>query len=247
LILQVLGVIPARYDSKRFPGKSLFKIRGKTLLEWVYTNSKRSRLINRLIIATDDSRIADCAKSFGAEVFLSGTRHNCGSERVAEVASRLKYPIVVNIQGDEISINSEIIRLAVNALKSDSKAWVGTIVHKIDNTKELNNPDLVKVVVDNHRRALYFSRNPIPYISAKNIKSTVHYGHIGIYAFRNKCLQMFAGIKQGQLEKIEKLEQLRVLENGGIIAIAMTKNKLISINRPRDVKSVERILNLQDK
>jgi len=244
LILQVLGVIPARYDSKRFPGKPLFKIQGKTLLEWVYINSRRSRTIDRLIIATDDSRIANCAQSFGAEVFMSTTRHNCGSERVAEVANKIKAPIVVNIQGDEIGINAEIIRLAVNALKSDSKAWAGTIVHKIDDLKELKNPDLVKVVVDNNRRALYFSRNPIPYLSAKHIKNTVYYGHIGVYAFRNKYLQKFAGIKQGQLEKAEKLEQLRILENRGIISIATSKQKLISINRPRDVKSVERIITL---
>jgi 3-deoxy-manno-octulosonate cytidylyltransferase (CMP-KDO synthetase) len=247
LTVRVLGVIPVRYDSKRFPGKALFKIKGKPLIEWVYLNSKRSRIVDRLIIATDDDRIAECARSFGAEVFMSKRKHRCGSERIAEVAAGLNYPIVVNIQGDEISISAEIIRLAVNALKSDTKAWAGTVAHKIDNPDEIENPDLVKVVVDNHKRALYFSRNPIPSVSPNGLRETTYYGHIGVYAFRNKYLQRFAGLKQGQLEKAEKLEQLRILEHGGIIAVSISGKNGISINRRRDIKWVEKKLNLQDR
>ena len=245
--LRILGVIPVRYDSKRFPGKALFKIQGKPLIEWVYMRSRRSRMIERLIIATDDERIAECARSFGAEVFMSKHRHNCGSERIAEAAANLNYPLVVNIQGDEISITSETIRLAVNALKSDTKAWAGTVAHKIDGPGEIENPDLVKVVVDNHKRALYFSRSPIPAVSPNNLRETTYYGHIGVYAFRNKYLQRFAGLKRGQLEKAEKLEQLRILEHGGIIAVSISGKRGISINRKRDIKRVEKILNLQDR
>lgn len=242
--LRVLGVIPVRYDSKRFPGKALFKIKGRPLIEWVYKKSKRSRLIERLVIATDDERIASCARSFGAEVFMSKRKHSCGSERIAEVAANLNYPLVVNIQGDEISISAEIIRLAVNALKSDTKAWVGTVAHKIDSPSEIENPDLVKVVVDNRKRALYFSRNPIPIVSSKNLRETTYYGHIGVYAFRNKYLQRFAGLKRGRLEKAEKLEQLRILEHGGIIAVSISGKPSISINRHRDIKWVEKHIKL---
>ena len=237
--MSILGVIPVRYNSKRFPGKALFKIKGRPLIEWVYSRTKRCRLIDRLIIATDDDRIADCARSFGAEVFMSHKRHTCGTERIAEAAAQFKYPIVVNIQGDEISITSEIIRKAVGALQSDPRAWVGTVAHTITSADELKNPDLVKVVVDNDRNALYFSRCPIPYTSSTNSIKLAHYGHIGVYAFRHKYLQKFSVLKQGQLEKIEKLEQLRVLENGGRIKVAITKHKLVSINRRKDVKWVE--------
>lgn len=237
--MKVLGIIPVRLDSKRFPGKALYKIKGKPMLEWVYLRTKRSRLIDRLIIATDNDRIAECADSFGAEVFMSKKRHNCGSERIAEVASKFNYPYVVNIQGDEISITSEIIRLALNALKSSPQAWMGTVAFPIDDPKELKNPDLVKVVVDKSKNALYFSRCAVPYTSNLLEKNVTHYGHIGVYAYRNKYLKKFAALKQGQLERTENLEQLRILEHGGLVRVAFTKKKSISINRRSDIKWVE--------
>jgi 3-deoxy-manno-octulosonate cytidylyltransferase (CMP-KDO synthetase) len=239
--LRILGVIPARYDSKRFPGKVLFKIKDKPLLQWVYENALRSRIIDRLIIATDDERVAECARGFGAEVFISRKRHKCGSERVAEAASRFNYPLVVNIQGDEISISPETIRLAVNALKSDTKAWAGTVSFRIENAPDLKNPDLVKVIVDKHKNALYFSRSIIPYSSKTTGKHAEYFGHIGVYAFRNKYLQKYAGLKQGPLEKSEKLEQLRILEHGGKIVVALSKSKTISINRRTDIRTLNNI------
>jgi 3-deoxy-manno-octulosonate cytidylyltransferase (CMP-KDO synthetase) len=239
--LRILGVIPARYDSKRFPGKVLFKIKGKPLLQWVYENTSRSRLIDRLIIATDDQRVAECARGFGAKVFISRRRHKCGSERVAEAAAGLNYPLVVNIQGDELSISPEIIRLAVNALKSDTKAWAGTVSFRIENDRELKNPDLVKVVVDNRKNALYFSRSIIPSSSKTTGKFAEYFGHIGVYAFRNNYLQKFAGLKQGPLEKSEKLEQLRILEHGGKIVVALSKSKTISINRRTDIRTLKNL------
>jgi 3-deoxy-manno-octulosonate cytidylyltransferase (CMP-KDO synthetase) len=239
--LRILGVIPARYDSKRFPGKVLFKIKGKPLLQWVYENTSRSRLIDRLIIATDDQRVAECARGFGAEVFISRRRHKCGSERVAEAAAGLNFPLVVNVQGDELSISPEIIRLAVNALKSDTKAWAGTVSFRIENERELKNPDLVKVVVDNRKNALYFSRSIIPFSSKTTGKFAEYFGHIGVYAFRNNYLQKFAGLKQGPLEKSEKLEQLRILEHGGKIVVALSKSKTISINRRTDIRTLNNL------
>lgn len=239
--MRILGVIPARYDSKRFPGKVLIKIKGKPLLQWVYENALRSRIIDRLIIATDNQRVAECASGFGAEVFISGRKHKCGSERVAEAASGLNYPVVVNIQGDEISISPEIIRLAISALKSDTKAWAGTVSFRIENALELKNPDLVKVIVDNRKNALYFSRSIIPFSSKTTGKSAEHFGHIGVYAFRNKYLQKYAGLKQGPLEKSEKLEQLRILEHGGKIVVALSKSKTISINRRTDIRTLNKI------
>jgi len=233
--LQTLGVIPARYQSKRFPGKILFKIKGKPLIQWVYEGARRSRLIDRLIIATDDDRIAESAEGFGAEVFMSQNRHKCGSERVAEVAAGLKYPIVINIQGDEYSITAEILRVAINAVKSDTKAWCGTVAFPLKNASDIKNPDLVKVVVDNHKNALYFSRCTIPHNAENRKGRTQYFGHIGVYAFRNKYLQKFAGLKQMPLEKAEKLEQLRILEHGGKIVVAFTKIKTLSINRRTDI------------
>lgn len=238
--MRILGVIPARYHSKRFPGKILFEIKGKPLIQWVYEGAKRSRLIDRLIIATDDDRIAECARGFGAEVFISRRRHKCGSERVAEAAAELNYAIVVNIQGDEYSIHPETVRAAVNAVKSDTKAWCGTVAFPLKNVSDIKNADLVKVVVDKHKNALYFSRSTIPHDAENKTGRTQYFGHIGVYAFRNKYLQKFAGLKQMPLEKAEKLEQLRILEHGGKIIVAITKIKTISINRRTDIRTLSK-------
>ncbi len=238
--MRILGVIPARYQSKRFPGKILFKIKGKPLIQWVYEGAKRSRLIDRLIIATDDDRIAECAEGFGAEVFMSRRRHKCGSERVAEVARKFNFPIVVNIQGDEYSIRPEIIRAAVNAVKSNTKTWAGTVAFPLKSAADIKNPDLVKVIVDKDKNALYFSRCTIPHNAEKKTGRTQYFGHIGVYAFRNKYLQKFAGLKQMPLEKAEKLEQLRILEHGGKIVVVFTKIKTISINRRTDIRTLRK-------
>jgi len=244
--VKILGVIPVRYDSKRFPGKALRKIHGRTILEWVYRRAARSRLIDRLIIATDDTRIVDCAYAFGAEVFLSRRPHSCGSERVAEVARRLRYPVVVNIQGDEVTIRPEIISHAIRALLSHPRIWAGTVAFRLRKPEKIKNPDLVKVVVDRGGRGLYFSRSIIPYSAAIEDKATAYYGHIGVYAFRNKYLQKFAGLKPGTLELAEQLEQLRILENGGTIAVAFVNEESISINRRADLRWAEKNLDWQE-
>ncbi len=234
--MKALGVIPARYDSKRFQGKALFKIKGKPLIEWVYLSCKKSRTLDKLIIATDDERIAEAARNFGAEVFMSKKRHRCGTERVAEAAADRKYPIVVNIQGDEMNISTKIIRRTIKKLESEPKSWAATAAFRISDFEQVKNPDLVKVIVDRSGNALYFSRSVIPYNADEEKRAREFYGHIGIYAFRNSYLQKFARLSQGPLEKAEKLEQLRILEHGGRIVISITGEQTISINRRTDLK-----------
>lgn len=243
--MKTVGVIPLRMGSKRFPGKALHKIKGRPLAEWVYNGAKRSRMLDKLIIATDDKKIAEFAESIGAECVISDKKHSCGSERVAEAVAKYKPKIVVNIQGDEIGADAELIRLSIKAVEGDKYAWAGTVARLLK-AKEIENNDNVKVVVDNWKRALYFSRCPIP-CKADGVKGRVeYYGHVGVYAFRYKFLQKFAELKPTPLEKAEKLEQLRILEHGGIISVAFTKNDYISINRKSDIKTAEGKLKLQD-
>jgi len=241
--LKVVGVIPVRFDSQRFPGKALFKIEGKTVLEHVYTRACRYRAFERLIIATDDARIEQCARELGAECFVSKRRHSCGSERVAEAVAGIKTDIVVNIQGDEVLLKPELISAAIRAVRSDPSVSCGTVCHPIESDAEFANGDLVKVVIDRNRQALYFSRSPIPNIvDAKLRKGTPRLGHIGIYAFRKAALQRFARLKPTPYEKAEHLEQLRLIESGMKMKVSLTNFKNFSLNRKQDIPHIRRIL-----
>jgi 3-deoxy-manno-octulosonate cytidylyltransferase (CMP-KDO synthetase) len=240
--LITIGVIPARYESSRFKGKLLFKIAGKSVIRHVYDRALECKSLDRVIIASDDSRIVDHAVGFGAETYLSKKKHTCGTERVAEAVARKRSDVIVNIQGDEVLIRPEVVESAIGALLSDKDADCGTVCHEIASMDDFRNPDLVKVVIDRNCNALYFSRSPIPYLKGGKRRTAPLYGHIGVYAFRRDALMRFTRLKRGTLEAAESLEQLRILESGMRIKVNLTKFKNISLNRKRDVPLIRNIL-----
>lgn len=233
--MKVLGVIPARYDSTRFPGKPLADINGKPMLLWCYESSLKSKLIDKLIVATDDKRIFSAVKKSGGEVVMTSKKHRSGTDRIAEAAKKFKCDIVVNIQGDEPFIDYRIIDKAIKTLKKDKSAQVSTAARRITHKKEINDPNNVKIVFDNKFNAIYFSRSVIPFDrDAKG--NTNYYKHYGLYVYRKDYLMKITKMPESKLEKIEKLEQLRILENGGKIKIVLTNKDSISIDTREDLK-----------
>lgn len=236
--MKVIGIIPVRFKSKRFPGKPLVFILGKPMIQHVYERAKKAKLLDDLIIATDDKRIFAKVKEFDGKVVLTG-EHPTGTDRCAEVARKIKASIVVNIQGDEPVIDPKIIDDAVLPLIKDKKILVSTLVHKIEDENDLENPNIVKVVLDKNNFALYFSRSIIPYY--KNIKK-IFYKHIGLYIYRKNFLLKFVNMPQSNLEKAEELEQLRILENGYKIKVVLTNYSSIPVDEKKDIKKVENFL-----
>ncbi|MFO7761840.1 MAG: 3-deoxy-manno-octulosonate cytidylyltransferase [Thermodesulfobacteriota bacterium] len=235
------GIIPTRYVSSRFKGKPLAPILGKPMIWHVYTRACLCPLMEKVILATDSEKIYSVAKSLDIPVLTTSSDHTCGTERVLEAASIIGVPdngIVLNIQGDEPALVPEMLTELVS-LFSFPEVLVSTIAHSIDNS-EAENPDQVKVVVGRDGRALYFSRSLIPY--PRDGKPGGFYGHIGIYGFRMKVLRKFAELDKGFLEKKEKLEQLRLLENGIPINVVKTSHKGYGVDRPEDIALVEQIL-----
>ena len=246
-------IIPARYESTRFPGKPLAKISGKPMLEWVVSIAKGAKKADKVIVATDDKRIYDFVKNqlqVGAgqdlpskrvEVAMTLKEHKCGTDRIAEVVrhnSDIKY--IVNLQGDEPLMPSEYIDKVLELLLN-SKADMASLIVPISNTDEITNPNIVKVVVDKDGFALYFSRSPIPY--NREQKGNIQYfKHIGIYAYTREAILQFSLLPQSMLETTEQLEQLRALENGIKIKLEMVPKLFPAIDRPEDVKMVEDVL-----
>jgi len=228
-----IGIIPARYASRRFPGKPLALIQGKPMLQWVYERACKASALDRVVIATDDSRILKAAKGFGAEAELTSPAHRSGTERVAEVAAGMEYPIVINIQGDEPLLQYELVDLLVEALQDDSLPMV-TAARKTSDLALLADHNIVKVVVDLRGEALYFSRSPIPYAVTDYFLQ-----HIGIYGFQKDFLLHFSQIPCSRLEEMEKLEQLRALENGARIKVIETDLSSCSVDVPQDINKVE--------
>jgi 3-deoxy-manno-octulosonate cytidylyltransferase (CMP-KDO synthetase) len=231
----VLGVIPARYASSRFPGKSLALIAGKPMVQHVWERAARCCRIDRLIIATDDDRIAAAARSFGAEVQITRADHQSGSDRVAEVAQSHPHELVVNIQGDEPLIDYNAIQAAIVALESAPGAQMATLGKMITNPAEVENPNVVKVVKDLAGNAIYFSRYPIPYQRGGPVAI---FKHIGLYAYRREFLLQYSAMPVGPLEKAECLEQLRALENGHRIAVAETAYDSLGVDTPEDLEEI---------
>ncbi|MEO0141403.1 MAG: 3-deoxy-manno-octulosonate cytidylyltransferase [candidate division WOR-3 bacterium] len=236
--MRTLAVIPARFGSRRFPGKPLVKILDKPMIQWVWEAVSKSTSITSAVIATDDERIARTAVEFGARVVMTSPDHPSGSDRVAEVARRARVGFIVNIQGDEPLLEPSVIDAVVEALHRDSEADITTPVTQIEE-EEARNPDVVKVVVDRKGRALYFSRALIPYPARHQ---TTFLRHIGIYAFRKYALLSFVQHGPSTLERIEGLEQLRALEMGLKIKAVQVKFRSCSVDRPEDVPVVERLL-----
>ncbi len=245
-------VIPARYDSTRFPGKPLAPLKGKPIIQHVFENSRNARAAEDVIVATDSETIFERVSSFGGKAVMTSSDHVSGTDRVAEVAALLHCDIIVNVQGDEPLIRPWMIDDAVGLL-TDERAHIGTLVKKIVNPEEVVDPNVVKVVFDGDGFALYFSRSPIPYhrdewkeLSTFSVQRSLFlvFKHIGIYAYRRDVLLKLTRMKPSKLEEREKLEQLRALENGVRIKVKETSTETIGVDTPQDLERVERWLNL---
>lgn len=234
--MRVLGVIPARYESTRLPGKPLADINGKPMVQWVYESAARSSILDLLIVATDDERVMKAVSSFGGRAELTSKEHSTGTDRVAEVAGKIDAEVVVNIQGDEPFVHPGMIEEIVIPLLNDQSIPMCTIKREIKKEDELTDPNVVKVVTDLSGFALYFSRSLIPYPRHRDMLHA--YEHIGLYAYRRDFLMKLSSLKPTPLEKTESLEQLRALENGYKIKVVLTKHEYValSVDTPEDLE-----------
>ncbi|MCF8277827.1 MAG: 3-deoxy-manno-octulosonate cytidylyltransferase [Flavobacteriales bacterium] len=245
---KIVGIIPSRYASTRFPGKPLVDIAGKSMIERVYEQASKAKLLDEVIVATDDQRIFDHVQSFGGKVMMTSSEHQSGTDRCAEVLSRLKdVDVVINIQGDEPFIEPEQIdQLAM--LFSADETQIATLIKRIENEEDLISDTVIKVVKTPKNNAIYFSRTAIPYLKGVErtqwLNETAFYKHIGIYAYRAETLKTVSKLPQSDLEKKESLEQLRWLENGFQIQLAETEHESNSVDTPEDLARLLRARNL---
>jgi 3-deoxy-manno-octulosonate cytidylyltransferase (CMP-KDO synthetase) len=238
---KILGVIPARYASSRFPGKALALLDSRTMLEHVYERVSMARYLSSVVIATDDERIRDEARRFGARVQMTRPDHLSGTDRVAEVASAFPdAELVVNIQGDEPLIDPGAIDAALFPLLDDPQIPMGTLKKRIEDPREISDPNVVKVVTDHFGNAIYFSRSPIPY--TRDAGNYPHFKHTGLYVYRREFLMGYSDLPVGALEKAEKLEQLRALENGFTIRVVETDYESMGVDTPADLERVQMLL-----
>jgi 3-deoxy-manno-octulosonate cytidylyltransferase (CMP-KDO synthetase) len=235
---RILGVIPARFASSRFPGKALAIIAGKPMIQHVFERAGRSRYLTDLVIATDDDRIAAAARTFRAPVRMTRSDHPSGTDRVAEVASADRAELIVNIQGDEPLIDPEAIDAAILAVVGDPSVAMGTLMKRIENPDEVSNPNVVKVVSDLQGRAIYFSRLPVPYVRETGFAQLTRFKHIGLYIYRRDLLLAYPDLPVGPLERSERLEQLRALENGHPIRVVETDYDSLGIDTPEELERV---------
>ncbi|WP_282011390.1 3-deoxy-manno-octulosonate cytidylyltransferase [Nitrospina watsonii] len=256
---KVLAVIPARWGSTRFPGKPLAPLLGRPMIQWVTERAQSASSISEVIVATDDERIAKAVEGFGGQAVMTSPDHESGSDRIAEVVSDRACDVVVNVQGDEPLIPPENIEQVVQILLADKDAAAATLMSAIDNYEDVFDPNVVKVVADNTGRALYFSRSPIPYLrdawqnkSPEQIRSEpfperTWFRHIGLYAYRCDFLLEYTRLQQTPLERQERLEQLRILENGFAIRVGETDRVSLGVDREEDLRKVESLAKAQEQ
>jgi len=236
-------VIPARYGSTRLAGKPLISLAGRPMIQRVYEQAKMAQRVDRVIVATDDERIVEAVAGFGGEACMTRTEHRTGTERIAEVAAREEGEVFVNVQGDEPLLDPAAIDTAVDALLEEPQASISTVATPIKTPDDIMDPNVVKTVLDFDGNALYFSRAPIPWVRDTASKIQVrHLKHLGLYVFQREALLEYATLPQGELEKIEQLEQLRCLENGWKIRVAEVEHDAVSVDVPEDVARVEKLL-----
>jgi 3-deoxy-manno-octulosonate cytidylyltransferase (CMP-KDO synthetase) len=240
---RILGVIPARFASSRFPGKPLAVIAGKPMIQHVFERASQARYLSALTIATDDDEIAAAALSFGAPVRMTRADHLSGTDRVAEVASADAAELIVNIQGDEPLIDPEAIDAAILSLLDDPTTPMGTLKKRIEVPDEITNPNVVKVVTDFTGRAIYFSRLPIPYVREEDGSAVLltRFKHVGLYVYRRELLLRYSDLPVGPLETAERLEQLRALENGYRIQVVETDYESLGVDTPADLARVSNL------
>jgi len=239
---KVAVVIPSRYASTRLPAKPLHPIAGKPLVQHVWERCARAKGIDKVIVATDDMRIAEAAFAFGAEVAMTSPKHRSGTDRVAEVAKKLAgFTHIINVQGDEPLVDPTVVSKLAASMAKDRKIEMITSASVFTAEDDLANPNMVKVVLDRESNGLYFSRSTIPYVRGDGLRPAF-YRHQGIYGYTTKFLLQFVKWKPGILEQAESLEQLRALENGAKIRVVLAKHAAVSVDTPEDVTAVERIL-----
>lgn len=243
--LKFLGIIPARFASTRFPGKPLVDLAGKPVIQWVY--EKASKVLDEVVVATDDQRIVACVEAFGGKAVMTSDKHKSGTDRCFEAMQKSaeSYDVIVNIQGDEPFISIDQIRLLMSAFQ-DEKTDIATLARQImpvDGMAYLQNPNHVKVVLNSKSEALYFSRSVIPFLRDVPhdnwLHEQVYYKHLGVYAYKSDVLREITSLPIAELEKAESLEQLRWLENGYCIRVGLTSQETIGIDTPEDLKMAE--------
>ncbi len=240
---EVVIVIPARFGSTRLPGKPLVSLAGKPMIQHVYERSKLATRSSRVIVATDDERIVKAVESFGGTARMTRHDHRTGTERVAEVAAHEKGDIFVNVQGDEPLLDPVSVDTAIEALLEEPAASIATVATPIKTPADIMDPNVIKTVLDFDNNGLYFSRAPIPWVRDTASKIQVrHLKHLGLYVFQRDALLEYPTLPQGELERIEQLEQLRWLENGWKIRVAEVEHDAVSVDVPDDVARVEKLL-----
>ena len=234
-------IIPARYGSSRLEGKPLLKAGGKYIIQWVWEKAIKCKGIDRVIVATDDERIFNACKEFGAEVEMTSNEHKSGSDRIAEVASRHpEIAYIINLQGDEPLIEEDNIELVRKGVVEDDTADISTLVREIKDVDEINNPNLVKCIFDINNFAMYFSRSKIPY--ERNEGKSKFYGHLGIYGYKKEALFKMTKLPQTTYEMAESLEQLRALQNGMKIKVAVVNNVPVDIDTLEDFNKLKKMV-----
>jgi len=241
--MKIAVIIPARYDSTRFPGKPLKLFNGKPMIQQVYERVSLSKVVTDVTVATDDQRIFDVVCRFGGNAVMTGKENRSGTDRVAEAAEKMGLhlnDIIVNIQGDQPKVHPQHLQDVVNPFKTEPGIEMSTLAFKIVKKGEITNPKDCKVVIDSRGYALYFSRSPIPFARDANIIFDT-YKHLGIYAYTKQFLEIFRKLPEGRLEAIEKLEQLRAIEYGYPIKVIITEYDSPEVDVPEDISMIEKL------
>lgn len=242
---KVAVIIPARYGSSRFPGKVLTPVQSRPLIQWVYEAAARSSLVNRVVVATDDTMIHDAVVGFGGEVMMTSARPRTGSDRCAEVAKKMAEEMIINLQADELLKGPEMLDELSSIMMEEPAVLMGTLKRELTSANELWDRNVVKVVTDHEDYALYFSRSPIPHIrdrvwnEEEGLPAKTFFKHLGIYAYRRDFLLLFSTLSTTRLEDLEKLEQLRAIESGFRIKVKETGHESYRIDTPEDLKYLE--------
>ena len=245
--MQVVAIIPARYRSNRFPGKPLADINGLPMIQHVVKRAEDVALVSRVYVATDDTRIAEVVNNFGGEVVMTRDDHVSGTDRLAEAAEKIgisEHDVVVNIQGDQPFFPSEVVEQVAGPLLDDPALPMSTLIYKIVRDEEINDPNHVKTVFDKDNFALYFSRSAIPF--QRNPEEAIvptYYKHLGFYAYRKGFLLTYVALPEGEWERFEKLEQLRVLEYGYKIKVVLTEHDSVEVDTPEELQRVAKLMN----
>ena len=243
---KVVVVIPARYGSTRLLGKPLVLLAGQPMIQRVYERAKLAARVDEVIVATDDERIVKAVGEFGGTARMTRADHRTGTERVAEVAAHEAGDVFVNVQGDEPLLDPAAVDTAVGALLEEPAAQIATVATPIKTPADIMDPNVVKTVLDFENNGIYFSRAPIPWVRDTATKIQVrHLKHLGLYVFQRDALLEYPTLPQGELERIEQLEQLRWLENGWKIRVAEVEHDAVSVDVPEDVARVEKLLTMQ--